>query len=640
MDSNYQQPPQQGQQPSSDPKKAKQATNLEIQKWLKRISASDKLRDKVAADYNWRDIVDEFHNKYNWSRWGLSDIYIPPLALSFAYVQSEIPALYFRDPHIKVNPKNEKSVDAAKIMEKAINYIWRHQRIKRENTKNLQDTLLVGHSWFKTGYRGDFGTIEDANGTRFEFIEKEEFFGYRIPWESIYFNPDSIDPPFDCTWIAHEIWAAKEDIEKNPLYDKDVVAKLQVSSKKNKHSVVIGSVDYGSYISEVDEGMCCLYEVWDKSTQTKFTISPGTLEYLEAPKQWPYQLRGFPFSYLCFNPSPSFPYGIPDVYTFRPQLLELMKLYASMLDHVKRLNRQYLVKEGAIDADAMAQLKKGVTGAIIQVDDINSVSVLQYPPFPQDAYVIEKLLKEVLINVSGQSATDRGATQPTASGTFKELSDLQKSGQNRRSRKVDLIEQFIEDIASNMIALLQQLADVPFYVRLTGDEFQAIQQALSSRPSANVQGAIAGPNGFTFTKDDISGEFDLEVVAGSTMPLDRTQTMQTINQIIPEFPALGVMPGGPVAQAIGSLLAENLEIPQLEKAMQDEAALKQQMQQRQQQQMQDQQALNVAETTGKLNIDAARVGVKQNALVIDAMKHLTTLQQQKEQGDKQDNGSK
>ena len=195
----------------------------------------------------------------------MSDIYIPPLNLIFAYIQTEIPALVLRDPHIKVNPKNEQSIDAAKIMEKAINYIWKHHRIKRESVKNISDALLVGHTWFKTGYSGQFGVAEDSNGNRFEFIEKEDFFGYRIPWDCVYFNPDSLDPPYDCTWIVHEIWATKENVENNPVYNKDAVKKVQYSAKKNKDNVDKGTVDYQSYSPSDEANLCCLYEVWNVS---------------------------------------------------------------------------------------------------------------------------------------------------------------------------------------------------------------------------------------------------------------------------------------------------------------------------------------------------------------------------------------
>ncbi len=595
--------------------------NSQVSAWLGRISASKMLREKVAADYNWTDIIDEFHGKFSWSKWGLSDIYIPPLNLTFAYVQTEMPALTLRNPHIKVNPKNQQSINAAKIMEKAINYIWRSKRIKRENTKNIQDGLLVGHSWFKTGYSGEFGVAEDSNGNKYEFIEKEDFFGYRIPWDCVYFNPDAIDPPYDCTWIAHEIWASKENIEGNPNYNPEAVKKLQYATKKKESDKNAGATNYAQYVSDEESLICCLYEVWDKSSMTKFTISPGTGQYLETPKPWPYEMRGFPFSYLCFNASPSFAYGIPDVYTFRPQVIELIKVYAMMLDHLKRFNRQLVVKGTPLTADQMSVLQQGVTGTVINEVGLDTViEPIAYPPMQQDVYAIERLLKEMMIVVSGQSAQEKGGSQVTTTRTVTELEMMKQGNVNRRSRKVDLVEDFITDIAENLVALLQQFADIPYYVRLTGDEYQEVAQALSSRPSAQGQEAVTGPSGFTFTKEDIQGEFDLVVVPGSTTPLDRQATLQTLMQLIPNLEKFGIRPGGPVAGAIGNIFAENLEMPEIMKAIVMEAQVNAESNQKLEEEQRTIQELQVAEKTSDMTIDAANAATKQNKVLADFMK--------------------
>ena len=588
----------------------------QINKWTQQIKLSKDLRDKVSSDYDWKAIIEEFHGKYDWSKWGLSDVYIPALNLTFAYVQTEIPALALRNPHIKVNPKNEQSISAAKIMEKAINYIWRSKRVKRENTKNLQDGLLVGHSWFKTGYSGEFGSVEDASGNKYEFIEKEDFFGYRIPWDCVYFNPDALDPPYDCTWIAHEIWTTKENVETNPNYNPEAVKKLQYSSKKKEGNT-------SGLISD-ESNLCCLYEIWDKSSMTKFTISPGVGQFLEAPKQWPYEMRGFPFSFICFNPSPSIPYGIPDVYTFRPQILELIKVYAMMLDHLKRFNRQLTVRGTPLSDEHMTQLKQGSTGTVLNgIPQDSIIEAIIYPPLQQDVYAVERLLKEMMIVVSGQSAQEKGGSQVTTTRTVSELEMMKEGNTNRRSRKVDLVEDFVADIAENFIALLQQFADVPYYVRLTGDEFQAVQEALTSRPSAQQQGAVTGPSGFTFTREDIQGEFDLVVVPGSTTPLDRPATMQTLLKLIPELQQFGVRPGGPVAGAIGQIIAENLEMPEILRALKQEAeanAASQEKQAKDQQAMQD---MMIAEKTAGINIDAQNAATKQNKVTGDFLKTVT-----------------
>lgn len=609
-------------------KDQRRETGKQINVWLRKIEQSRALRDKVASDYGWRKSIEEFHGKFPWGEMGLSDIYIPPLNLTFAYVQTEEPALSLRNPYIKVNPKNEKSIGAAKLLEKALNYIWRVKRIKRETGKNIRDGLLVGHSWFKTGYSGEFGVAEDSNGNRYEFIEKEDFFGYRVPWDCVYFNPDAIDPPYDCTWIAHEIWATKENVEGNPVYDKEAVKTLQYASKRNDAQKDKATTDYSQYLATDEANMCCLLEVWDKATMTKFTISPGTDMFLEAPKPWPYEMRGFPFSYVCFNPSPSFPYGIPDTYTFRPQVMELIKVYAMMLDHLKRFNRQLIVKGSPLPDVQMSQLKEGATGSVLNgVPQDTQIEAIVYPPMQQDVYAIERLLKEMIIIVSGQSAAEKGGSQVTTTRTSTELEMMKQGNVNRRSRKVNLIEEFITDIAENLVALLQQFADIPFYVRLTGDEAQEIAQALASRPSAQVQGSVTGPSGFTFTKEDIQGEFDLNVVPGSTTPLDRPATIQTLLQLLPNLEKFGVLPGGPVAGAIGNVIAENLEMPEVTKAIKAEAQLGAQMKEKQAEEAEGMKALEVSKVTSKMTVDAANSATKQTKVQGEQIKTMLTHQE-------------
>ena len=151
-----------------------------IAKWLERIDWAERYRKKTSERYKWRQLNEEYRG-YFVGLTDSTDIYVPSLNLIFAYVKSEIPSLYLKDPKIKVNPKKEASVFSAKILEKALNAIWRTKRLKRENKKNVLDALLVGHSWFKTGYRGNFASVEDGNGNTFEFVAKDEFFGYRVP---------------------------------------------------------------------------------------------------------------------------------------------------------------------------------------------------------------------------------------------------------------------------------------------------------------------------------------------------------------------------------------------------------------------------------------------------------------------------
>lgn len=595
----------------------------EVQKWLTRISNSEKYRKKIADKYRWAKLIEEYRGYFA----GLqdsADIYVPSLNLIFAYVKSEIPSLYLRDPKIKVNPKKGSSVMSSKILEKALNYIWRTKRLKRENKKNVLDGLLVGHSWFKTGYTGKFGTIEDGNGNTFEFIEKEDFFGYRTPYENITFNPDANDPPYDCTWIGHEVWTPLDDVKADKSFQH--TESLEASTGGTNDTINTMPVDERNR-ADSDISRVKLYEVWDKKGQVVFTITPGCPYYIRPPRKWPYQMKGFPFSFLRLNDDPLCPYGIPDCFMFEPQVIELMKIRAAALDHIKRFNRQLLLAQGHMDPDTKEQFMQGVTGAVLEIRTDGKplsdlVSPIPYPQLQTDMYAVEERIKEDMINVSGQSAQDRGAQQKTSTRTVRELVQIKKGGENRRSDKIDTIEDFVEDIAGNFVALLQQLGDNHFFVAVAGEDASELMQEIANRPSANKPGAITGSNGFTFTKEDIQGEFDFECVAGSTTPLDQEQKIQTLVSAYELAMKSGMLPGGPVQAWFASEFADEFDMPGLKAAMVEEKKVAQKQMEEQAAKADEMQQMQVAKESTELQLKAEREATRQSEVQLRGLEIL------------------
>lgn len=605
----------------------------EIQNWLTRISSSNHYRKHISEKFRWADLIEEYRGSFR-SVQEASDIYIPALNLIFAYVKSEIPSLYLRDPKIKVNPKKGSSVTAAKIVEKALNYLWRTKRLKRENKKNIFDDLLVGHSWFKTGYTGKFGTIEEGNQT-YEFIEDEDFFGYRIPYENITFNPDSQDPPYDCSWIAHEVWLTKEEAESNTSFDKNALKDVNFAVVREADRQFKTTIDHETNLRQDPIAKKAkFYEIWDKTTKLKCVIAEGVFSYICPPKEWPYDMRGFPFSFLRLNEDPLNPYGIPDCYMFESLVLELMKLQAAWMDHVKRYNRQLLYREGALSDDALNQFAQGITGAAIPVQTGDKplgdiVAPIPYPQLQTDIYGLEVRLKEYIGRISGQSGIDQGGVQQTTTRSLGEINKIQEGGQNRRSDKIDTIEDFVEDIAGNLVALLQQLADLPYFVRIAGDDVEPEVPGIAERPSASMPGAITEPKGFTFTKEDIQGEFDFEVVAGSTKPLDQTQKLDLLQFIAEALPKLGAIPGGPVTTYLGLEIADEIDLPGLKRAIVEEQKMAKEQQQAQEKQQQEMVQLQMAQEGAELQIKAEREATKQGKLELEGIKTIHEIRNPK-----------
>lgn len=589
-----------------------------VQKWFLKIDHAKRYKKKVSERYHWRGLTEKYRGRFDEIQ-SSADVYIPALNYIFAYIKAEIPRLALRDPKISINPKKGTSILSAKILQKAINYIWRTKKIKRENKKNLLDALLVGHSWFKTGYTGKFGTIEDGNGKQYEFIESEDFFGYRVPYENIFFNPDSNDPPFDCQWIAHEVWMTKEEAQKNKNFKHTDSLVVSDTNENGKDDVVDSERRFGP-----DTNMVRFYEIWNKMTGELFTISEGCEYFIAPPKKFPYEMKGFPFSFLRLNDDPLCPFGLPDCFMFETQVLELIKIRAQELDHIKRFNRQLLLKEGAMSDDTIEQFAAGVTGAVLKVQTNGQplgdvVMPIPYPPIQADIYAIEDRIQQDMVRTHGQTINEQGGVQKTATRSLGELDTMNEGANNRREDKIDTIEDFIEDIASNIVALLQQFADMPFYVAVTGDDMNELVKDLAEAPADSRPGIVPTKNGFTFTKEDIKGEFDFEVVPGSTKPFDSAQKLSMMMQILDTLPKLGIVPG-PITQYIGTQIADELDMAGFSKAVQDEIEATKARLAAAEEAQKMQMELQVAQSAADTQIKAEREATKQSQVQLEAAK--------------------
>lgn len=606
--------------------KDKYTEEEQVRNKLSEIKKARTLRDDMEKKYRWRELIKEYKGEFDLAD-GRYDMTILPVNLIFAYVKTELPSLYIRDPHIKINPKNRTSINTSKVLEIVINYIWRYKKLKREIKKCIIDALLIGHSWLKVGYTGKFGTAEDSSGKTVDTIEEEDIFAYHVDWESITFSCDSMDPPYDSKWISHAVWLSPDEVKNNPNYTNTENLPTAYEDK-----------DLGDDISEIEKrhkGKIKLEEVWDIEKQQKYTICEGVDKFIEPPKPWPLAMRGMPFSMLKFNFTNEMSYGIPDVAMFEPQVLELIKVRSASLDHIKRYNRQLLTTPNNISDDEAAKLAKGITGSVINCEDPTKIMPLPYPPLQTDIYAIEERIKEDMINISGQSPQERGATQKTSTRTVAELNLMREGAVNRRSEKIDLVEDFVEEVAIKLVGLLQQFVDMPYYVRILGSKSPELQGAVQERASAGMESAVTNQGGFTFTAEDIEGEFDLETVSGSSTPLDIVEENKTLLQMVELAPKAGAIPGGPLMGAIAKKLIENTNMFELILALEAEQQAQQQNSAAQAAQAEEMKNLQIAQAASESQLDAENAATKANKVQMEFLKMMKESQAREEEVEKE-----
>lgn len=559
-----------------------EAETQEVEAWLRTLQKTEKNRDDYGNKAGWKRYIDEFRNEWGFLQKSVN-IPIIPVNLIYAYVKTEIARLYFRDPWITVNPKRVEDIGAAQIAEQIVNYTWGEISLKSEIKKTLLEAILVGHSYIKVGYAAETGTVESQPKDEkrgpgrpkkvqemetSEFIKSENVFAYHVPYTDILFDPSATFPAtHNARWMAHKIVKPLRAVKNAGIYDH--VEELKSSSKMDDDKAGYDTSSSNEMKLSKDVRTVTLYEVYDLDHMQVVTVSPGCKHFLRIMDYPDYLSGGFPFSMLAFNPVPGEVFPLSDVCAQEGLAIEMTKIVAIWINHLKRHNRQILIEPDLFNDDELAKFKDGNDGGIIKATGPikDKYFIPQYPPVQADSYQIYNEAYKLYQVISGQTPADQGGQAKVPTRTLGELRLQLMGGHARADEKVDVLEEFIAEVARKLLGIMQKKYDLPKIARIVGP--RAVQQKiigiLPGRPSA--QPSLPGQNGqapqpnptyqsamtsdfsFSWTRQDILGEMDVDVVAGSTVPMDRESQLQILEKMIPLLPAAGVAPGSPAAKA-------------------------------------------------------------------------------------------
>jgi hypothetical protein len=210
-----------------------------------------------------------------------------------------------------------------------------------------------------------------------------------------------------------------------------------------------------------------------------------------------------------------------------PLQYELNATRSQMMNHRKRFSRKWLYKESAFDQDGRAALESDEDNVMVPVvsDEplggvVSSMPAIVNPP---DMYNVSGLILQDIDRISGVAEFMRGGSSEI-SRTATESAMMQDAMNARTSDKLAEVERAIASASKRLIALAQQY--------MTGEHV------------ARVVGSSAMPIWVNFDRDYLMGEFDFEVEAGSTQPVNesfrRQMALQMVDAMAP-FVGAGVV---------------------------------------------------------------------------------------------------
>lgn len=514
-----------------------------------KLSYSKKWRKEEKYDKLWRRMIDLYRGKHFKD---MSEEDRMLVNACFSTINVIAPTVAVNHPKITVGARKSEDGDKAIITEAIVNYWWRHYDCQKELRRAVDDYLIVGHGWLKVGYKFEekenasttpvpsapANTHEGENApegaqsdvdmaaeqapmeTDITVVEDRPFVERVSPFD-IYVDSDatSID---NIKWIAQRIRRPLNEVRADQRYNRQA----RMDATASYYSKWSGEDEKPRMSRQDNDAYVEVWEFYDIKNETLAVFCDGSENFLVNPQKMPYAF-GHPFVMLRNYDVPEHFYPIGELEAIEPLQYELNATRTQMMNHRKRFSRKWLYKETAFDAPGRDALESDEDNVMVPViSDEPLAGVVQAMPAivnPPDMYNVSTMILQDIDRVSGVTEIQRGGVSEI-NRTATESAMIQDAQNARTSDKLAEVERVIAAAAKRLIGLAQQF--------LTGEHV------------ARVVGSQAMPIWVNFDRDYIMGEFDFEVEAGSTQPVNesfrRQMALQMVDAMAP-FVSAGVV---------------------------------------------------------------------------------------------------
>jgi len=527
--------------------------------WLQRIRRAEDSQGKLHE--TWRRSLKLYNMQY-WKEQGynaqLSD-QITPVNYTTTFINTLVAATYSRNPKIFVRARSgERYVKFAETMELLQARDWEENDLKEVLISALIDALITNIGWVENGFipsvtdnpepevaqpepQGMLDIIQ-ATGNRLlgrqptpplapegrldEHQQVGEFFSLRrSPYDVLF--PDGFHDYWSMPYLIVRERLRMEDFFNDPRFINKGQAISMVLPESQFKKLSQANFDFriglgtSSHVS--DQQVIELFTIWDRRSQSTFTLSKGTVVPHIAPHDWPYFSEGFPLIPLQFNQVPDTPeeanaYGFSDVEPITPQVIEKSNIRTDMVDHRRRASIVVFVQKGSSTEDELNNMQHAAPMAIIPVTSLQAIQVSQPIQIPPATLQTESAINSDLDRDSGLQLilADTARTAQFERATVATIA--QGNANLKTGYRVDRIEAFARRIARFRAGLFWQYMtkeDVGEIVGFFPDEDQ--WPTLPSDPE--------------LARRRIRRELEFRIEAGSTRPiqddvLDREQFLR------------------------------------------------------------------------------------------------------------------
>ena len=526
--------------------------------------------------------------------------------LVFSTIESIRPIMTDNNPKFIAVPNNPQGLEFSNDVQMALDYEWEREKMPTKLPAQLIPMLVYGTAvWFVQwdGKEGEYGNIKIKEVDPFnifpdplaENVDNAEYIVY-----ATYKNANQIKQQFPDKANA---------IEGSRISMSELVANRDEQDTNEENQVLILEMwcrDWTTMDEDIDGNKSLKYP------QGRVITCLPELGIILSDKKNPYKDGKFPFVLMKNYDVPFKFWGVGEVEQIMSPQIYVNELTNQIIDNAKNTaNMQWIIDKNAGIGQGKLTNRPGL---VIRKNP--GAEVRRDTPPPMPTYVREQIdvLKADIQDISGVLDSLKGEKQ-TGVVAASAILALQEASQSRIRLKIKIMESNLTELANMVYSRMQQFWKLDRWVRVTDIE---------GNPSFREIG-----------QQVLSNDYDLKVMAGSTMPVNKNAMMDLMIRLaqtngedgLPIVDRKAVLEYLPIGdkKAISDRFAEL-------KAQQEQ---QQQMQLQQQQEMQQEQLAQ--QQAGMQQQDREQVG-QLGQIVQQLMNAMKTNSQQVDEllKDKQD----
>ena len=526
--------------------------------------------------------------------------------LVFSTIESIRPIMTDNNPKFIAVPNNPQGLEFSNDVQMALDYEWEREKMPTKLPAELIPMLVYGTAvWFVQwdGKEGEYGNIKIKEVDPFnifpdplaENVDNAEYIVY-----ATYKNANQIKQQFPDKANA---------IEGSRISMSELVSNRDEQDTNEENQVLILEMwcrDWTTMDEDIDGNKSLKYP------QGRVITCLPELGIILSDKKNPYKDGKFPFVLMKNYDVPFKFWGVGEVEQILSPQIYVNELTNQIIDNAKNTaNMQWIIDKNAGIGQGKLTNRPGL---VIRKNP--GAEVRRDTPPPMPTYVREQIdvLKADIQDISGVLDSLKGEKQ-TGVVAASAILALQEASQSRIRLKIKIMESNLTELANMVYSRMQQFWKLDRWVRVTDIEGNPLFKEIGQQVLAN--------------------DYDLKVMAGSTMPVNKNAMMDLMIRLaqtngedgLPIVDRKAVLEYLPIGdkKAISDRFAEL-------KAQQEQ---QQQMQLQQQEQMQQQQLAQ--QQAGMQQQDREQVG-QLGQIVQQLMNAMKTNSQQVDEllKDKQD----